>query len=411
MKLAFVVQKIAGRSGGAERVLVETANEMARRGHQVEILSHENRGVGPFYELEHGAVHQNLFDRPIEHRDKDRRKRFEQFRNSLPDNWPLVNRYKWNLKNSEFIRDLRNYIQERSPDILIPFMPPAMIACAYAAKGLSVPIVASTHNAPEQDYQNLERWDPNPIDIKKRWQILDDMTRILVLLPDYRRWYPERLQSKIIAVPNPVQQIPKDVLGGAIRNKRALFVGRLSKVKRPQFIIHVWKQVARQFPDWKLDMYGAGPLEIEVKRLACTPYDPEINSTIDMKGVTKEIGKEYLSSSVLLHPAEYEGFPLVVCEALAHGVPVVGFRNCSGLNSLVKDGVNGVLIDGNESSTETWTRAVSQLLSDQDRLASLSMGAPETVSQYKPSAVYDQWEAALTEVFLKRNNGMLSQNM
>ncbi|TKT80299.1 glycosyltransferase [Aquamicrobium sp. LC103] len=407
MKIAFVVQKIAGRNGGAERVLIETANEMARRGHQVEILAHENRGIGPFYTLEDGVVHRNLFKRPIEHVDKERYKKFERFRDSLPISFPGVRLYKWHLRNGQFIKDLRQYILEQKPDVLVPFMPPAMIASAYATKDIDVPIVASTHNAPEQDYENPERWDPNPVDIQRRRRILERMTRILVLLPKYREWYPSHLHEKIIVVPNPVQQLPESELNAAGRQKRALFVGRMAHVKRPLFMVKVWKRIIDEFPDWSLDFFGGGPLEHDVDR-ATAAFEFTHPGRLRYRGVTSEISKEYLASSLLCHPAEYEGFPLAVSEALAHGLPVVGFKSCSGLNALVEDGVNGVLVeDGKDEaeSIERWVDALRKLLSSDETLARLSKNAPASVASYAPVSVYDQWEEILHGVTEAKERG------
>ena len=59
-RVAFVIDKLAERSGGAERVLIETANALAARGHLVEILTHEHRGKPPFYPLAFGVTHTNL---------------------------------------------------------------------------------------------------------------------------------------------------------------------------------------------------------------------------------------------------------------------------------------------------------------------------------------------------------------
>ncbi|AWI57193.1 glycosyltransferase [Sinorhizobium fredii] len=394
MKIAFVIQKIAQRSGGAERVLVETANELARRGHEVIILAHENRGKRPFYPLRYGVRHKNLFDRPIEHKDKERWNKREQFRENLPIFFP-VNHLKWQMTHAGFVRELKRYIGREKPDILIPFLPAAITPCAIAAKGTGVKVLASTHNEPSQDYENPKRWDPNPIDVRLRWRMLNDLDKILVLLPGYKDYYPKNLHHKIDDMPNPVVPVEGERLAAATREKLVLGVGRLAEVKRFQILIDAWLDLKRRLPDWRVEIYGEGP---EKQHLQDMINSYALNEQVTLKGLTSEIGEVYLRASVLCHPAEYEGFPLAVCEALAHGLPVVGFSDCSGLNSLVKHDQNGILVEPGKNRSISFELALSELLQDQDRLSRFSAASPESVAQYRPDIVYDKWEGVIEKL-------------
>lgn len=306
MKIAFVIQKIADRSGGAERVLIETANEMARRGHHVEILSHENRGKPPFYRLDSGVRHRNLFDRPIEHKDKEKWKKREVFRENLPVFFP-INHIKWRMTHGGFVKELRRYIKRERPDVLVPFLPPAITPTALAARGTGVRVVASTHNEPSQDFDNPKRWDANPIDVRLRREVLADLDKILVLLPTYKDYYPKSLHDKIDDMPNPVVPVDPAILASAQREKLILGVGRLAGVKRFEVLIDAWLDLHKNFPDWRVEIYGEGPAKSE---LASMIYSHGLEETVSLKGTTREISKHYLRASLLCHPAEYEEFPL-----------------------------------------------------------------------------------------------------
>lgn len=392
MKIAFVIQKIADRSGGAERVLIETANEMARRGHRVEVLSHENRGKPPFYRLERGVKHRNLFDRPIDHKDKERWKKREVFRENLPVFFP-INHIKWRMTHGGFVKQLRRYIKKEKPDILVPFLPSAITPTALAARGTGTRVVASTHNEPSQDYDNPKRWDANPIDVRLRRDVLRYLDTILVLLPEYRDYYPKELHHKIDDMPNPVIPVDPERLTTAGREKLVLGVGRLAQVKRFETLISAWVDVHRIFPDWRVEIYGDGPEKKYLHRLI---QDYALEDVVLLNGVTANINDLYLRASLLCHPSEYEGFPLAVCEALGHGLPVVGFEDCSGLNSLVKHDENGVLVTRKGHREINLTAALIGLIRDQERLARMSENAPKSVEKYHPTIVYDKWEEVLT---------------
>lgn len=387
MKIAFVIQKIAARSGGAERVLIETANEMARRGHEVFILSHENRGAQPFYSL-NGVKHINLFDRPIEKKAKERWNRREKFREGLSHR-PVIRSLKWRMTHGGFVHKLEKFIENERPDVLIPFLPAAITPTALATRKSGVPVIASTHNEPRQDYENRDRWDSNPIDVRLRREVLNEISKILVLLPEYKNWYPAHLHSRISDMPNPITLADPARLARTQREKLIIGVGRLADVKRFDLLIEAWNTLYIRFPDWRVEIYGDGPQREQLQGLI---DDNDLGDCVSLMGTVQNIDEVYLRAALMVHPAQYEGFPLAVCEALAHGVPVVGFSDCSGLNSLVEDGKNGVLVKPSSRREIKLENALIKLLPDHGRVREMSRAGPGAMAKYSPEIIYDRWE-------------------
>ena len=396
-KISFVIEKLAQRSGGAERVLIEVANAFAARGYAVDILSHEFRGKPPFYPLEFGVRHLNLRGTPGM-RSKPRRL-FDRIRGRLhnADNpvFPLDRLYWWS-KNEGFRRRLEQHILRSRPDAVIAFMPPAIKALAGAKIDPNTVKFASMHNAPEQDFDNPLRWDPTPIDRKRRLELMHKIDKIGILLPEYADWYAPELRKKTIVIPNFVVPVPEDLRAIPERSKTILCVGRLADVKRHSLSIRAFGELAERFPDWTLKIFGIGPKEDELKQLV---EDLGLQAQVFLMGHTQSISDQYRNAALLCHPAEYEGFPLAVTEALATGVPVVGFSDCSGLNRLVEDQVNGVLIDPNGGSEQSRLKGLSstleRLMENTECLQSLGEMGPKTMAQYEPEKVMDQWEIAL----------------
>ena len=393
MRIHFVIQKIAGRSGGAERVLIETANEMAERGHSVEILSHETRRGQPFYPIHSAIIQTNLFDRPKSPKSKQRWQRREHFREAIPHVYPLSH-WKWRMTNLAFIRSLRRHISARQPDVLVPFLPPAITAAAIAASRVGVPVVASTHNVPAQDYTNPERWDPNPVDVRRRFKALSSVDKILVLLPEFKDWFPDDLKSKILDMPNPVRPVDKTALDNAVRQKTILGVGRLAAVKRFDLLIDAWATIKDEFPGWKVDIFGHGP---DLHELQARIVRRGIADTFKLRGVTDQIAEQLLSASVFAHPAEFEGFGLAIAEALAHGLPVVGFADCSGLNTLVRHEETGILVEPGSDRARSMADALRRILTDEETRTRLGSEGPASMRQYAPQTIYDRWERVLTD--------------
>ena len=142
----------------------------------------------------------------------------------------------------------------------IAFLPPAITALGMARPGHPLRRVASLHNVPEQDLTNPARWDPNPLDRRRRMAALQRMDAITVLLPEFRDWFPEPLRGRVAVMPNAVRPMPT----ARIRRPRqniVLSVGRLAPVKRHGLLIEAWARLAGEFPDWQLRIFGIGPLE------------------------------------------------------------------------------------------------------------------------------------------------------
>lgn len=77
-------------------------------------------------------------------------------------------------------------------------------------------------------------------------------------------------------------------------------------------------------------------------------------------------------------------------------MPVVGFEDCSGLNSLVKHDENGVLVASRGHREINLTAALVSLIRDEERLSRLREDAPKSIEKYNPEIVYNKWEEVLT---------------
>lgn len=104
------------------------------------------------------------------------------------------------------------------------------------------------------------------------------------------------------------------------RKKQAVAVGRLDGVKAFDLLIEAWKYVYKKYPNFKLKIYGEGPLksflEEKVKSL-------HIDNVIKIFPPTKEIHEIYAESEFLICSSAYEGLPMVVLESMANGLPAV----------------------------------------------------------------------------------------
>ncbi len=397
-RICFVIDKLAGRSGGAERILIETANGLAARGHEVQILTHESRGIPPFYPLAPGIIHTNL-RRPIAVRNRLRRK-LDAARDRLHARYKAppfpFDHLLWASKYGAFWRRLEAHLAAHQPDVAIAFLPPAISALGHARPSPGLRRVASLHNVPEQDYHNPERWDPSPLDRRRRWAGLVACDAVTVLLPEFRQWFPEDMRLRISIMPNPVPPVAADRIRAPARRKTVLSVGRLAPVKQQDLLIDAWAVLARRFPDWTLEIFGIGP---DRGRLGRKIRKLDLEDRVFLMGHTAAIQEEYLTAGILCHPAEYEGWGLAVTEAMAAGLVPVGFADCPGINQLIHNGRTGVLVDPGPGDREARIRALAEalasLMADPERRKQLGAAGPASMEGFAPERVIDLWENLL----------------
>lgn len=401
-RIALVIDRLAGRAGGAERVLIRTANDLARRGHLVEIITHERPRDPPPWPLVPGVMLTRLRPaRPPWPRPLDRlRGPLERQGHRLPGLETLA----WTSRHAPFCHRLACYLDATRPDAAAAILPPAITALGLAtarlrAQRVTIPVLASTHNAPEQDYLNPDRWGPGPLDRARRLTALDHFDRIAVLLPEYRDWHAPALRPRILVLPNAVDPVSPLARARPEAARRVVAVGRLAPVKRHNLLIAAFARIASDVPDWRLDIHGAGPLQATLAtQIAATG----LQDRITLHGQTADIGAVYREAGIMVHPAAHEGFPLAVTEALAHGLPVIGFSDCTGTNALVRDGETGLLVTAHPTlpdpaRIEALAAAMHRLMSDSGLRGRLGASGPGAMTSFTPEQIAADWEAALLD--------------
>lgn len=363
MKLLLAIKAMALAGGGAERVLALVTRALARRGHDVTLASFDRPDEAPFYPLDPAVRHLRL---------------------GIGD----TARGTGAGEALGRIRALRRLARELRPDVAVGFMHSSYVPLGLALAGTAIPAVGSEHIS----YEHYRTRRLQAALLRLAPLLLRTIT---VLSPAVRDGFPSSLRRRMTVVPNPVEVEvgqPADVVGGS--QKILLAVGRLEEQKDHIVLIDAFARLAGDFADWRLRIVGEGALrpqlEAQVRR-------QRLERRVALPGATRAVEAEYGSAQLFAMPSSYESFGLTTAEALAHGLPVVGFADCPGTNELIRDGVNGLLVAGADRAAAL-AEGLAKLMASPELRRRLGGAGPASIEPFAPERVADIWEALLARI-------------
>ncbi|MDY3267338.1 MAG: glycosyltransferase family 4 protein [Phocaeicola sp.] len=190
----------------------------------------------------------------------------------------------------------------------------------------------------------------------------------------------------IVVIPNAAMLVGNKY--SDVTEKRVIAVGRLDYQKGFDRLIKAWKMVQQsgRFNDWKLDIFGQGEWKDMLNSMI---NDYGIAGTASINAPTKQIGDEYAKSSMLVMSSNYEGFGMVLVEAMSCGVPVVSFDCKCGPKDIIDDGKNGIIV--HDGDIEGLANAMMKLMDNQTLRKTMSENAKKVVDTYSEENVMKQW--------------------
>lgn len=171
-----------------------------------------------------------------------------------------------------------------------------------------------------------------------------------------------------------------------LKAKRVIAVGRLEWEKGYRRMLEIWHIVVRQHPDWHLDIVGNGCMENEIRKMIA---DKDIPNVV-IFGTVENVWHEYAHSSIFVHTSFFEGFGLVLLEAMRHGLPCVAFDCPYGPRSIIEDGKCGFLV--NDGDKKTFVARLGQLMDNEELRRQFSQAALEHVKQFDVDVVMGKWK-------------------
>lgn len=240
------------------------------------------------------------------------------------------------------------------------------------------------------DHSSFNYYYQNNIfnEVERREKYTKHADAVVVLTSDNHDLYKNKFgykENKVYQIPNfldfDVKNYDYNVL-----SKTITAVGRLHKQKRFDLLIDAFEKVNEKHPDWSLEIYGDGE---EYSKLNNQIISKKLQDCVFLKGNYKNIDEAYLNKSFLCASSEFEGFGIMILEAISYKLPVISFNCLSGPSDMIKDGYNGFLVlplDVTDMACK-----INKLIENKEARVEFSKNSVCTAKEFNKEVIVNKW--------------------
>ena len=375
MRIIYILKSFA-QLAGTERVVANKINYLAKKGYDITLITYE-QGVHPLAYPLHSTV---------KHIDLDTRF-FTLYKYSLFTR--LIHYFK--LKRV-FRRKLQKIVNEQEPDYIITTTYSLKVANEILSVKRNAKTIMESHISHDSVIRHYD-FKKNSI-YRFIFKIYDNQNLrtlqkydsfIALTRSDAFQWGKSGIKVKVI--PNPVTEYPDTIDTNKTCNYRIIAVGRLNHQKGFDKLIDAFSLISDKHPLWRIDIFGQGELEGDLNNQI---INNKLQGRITIHQPTKEIYNEYLHSDFYVLSSNFEGFGLVLIEAMSCGLPVVAFDCPYGPNEIISDKKDGFLVQN--GNINQLSEKMEWLMTHETERTEMGIQARISAKRYEINQIMSIWE-------------------
>lgn len=284
----------------------------------------------------------------------------------------------------------KKLIDKEKPDVIVCYFPVDLfnVTCFQHH---NIPIVQMVHNKPSEFAKKMNKkffGRENAIKQIHTWQ---------VLLESYKEDIGRIYKSKnIVSIANPVRQYGEnEIINLADEKKCIIYVARIERdIKRPHLLVEAFAKVAKDFPDWKLEIWGLRKYPKYDSEIENFAIEHGLENQVKLMGYGDNVEEIYRHADIQGFPSKGEGFGLALADAMALGIPNIGFKDACGVNELIKDGRNGYLVE----DVDEFAEKLRELMKNKELRIKMGKNAHEDMKEFAPEKIIKKWNNLFNEL-------------
>ena len=364
--------------GGIEKCVVTLANSLCDK-YEVEIAT-----CYKLYETSAFPIDERV---KVKYLNKDLKPNHDRFRNALKSKniFKILKEGFYSLKVLRYRKKtMVEYISNCKSDVIISTRDIFNYwVCGYAKD--DVLKIGWEHNHFHDNYRYANN-------VSRSAKKLD---YLVLVSSELQKFYAKELSNSncmCIYIPNSIESLPSK--SASLKNKKLISVGRLSHEKGYIDLLHLYRKIETDYPDWTLDIIGDG---VEREKLEKYISKYNLEEKVKLHGFqSKEVIDKLLDeSSIYLMTSLTESFGIVLIEAMSHGVPCIAYDSAEGAREIINSGENGYLIKNR--NMEVMAMKVEDLIKNKEERIKIGKQARQSVKKYTSDIVSEEWVTLIEE--------------
>ena len=394
MKICFLTYNIF-ELGGIQRVVSVVANGLSNT-HEIDILCTNSK-----YKIDRDLYKLNK-NITVDINDSITNKNF--IKKIIYKLLKIINRKTGILNNEKFYKilteiyfpktvqnNLIEYINSKEYDVVIGVAGELSLLLSIISNKIKSKTIGWQHNSYDAYFNNKGRYFWNQDELFKKY--LKNLDEYIVLTNEDKKLISNNLNINAIRIYNPLSF--KSEEKSPCKDKNILFMGRLQEQQKGlDLLIDLFKIVADKNKDWNLVIVGDGPDKEKIKERI---LKLNLEKRVSMKEFTNNVKEYYLKSSLFVSTSRWEGFGLVITEAMECGLPVVAFANSGPREIINNNGENGILVDC--ENIEMFAEKILYLINNPQILKKISENSIRRSKDFNIDNIVKEWEELILKIY------------
>ncbi|MGG7200405.1 glycosyltransferase family 4 protein [Clostridium butyricum] len=393
MKICFITNDIFS-NGGIQRVVSVLASELSKN-NIVDVICLDkktkvnrsiynlNRNVSIY--VDKNELCKNIFEKLYSKIIRIINQKTNLLRNEKLVNW-LTRAYFCESLQKKFI----NYLNNKKYDVVIGVSGDYSLLLSIIAKQIEAKTIGWQHNSYESYFKSKYKYYWNQDKLFKKY--MENLNEYIVLTDSDKRSVDNNFNINSHRIYNPVSF--KSSTKSLCEEKVILFVGRLVEYQKGiDLLIEAFNKIHEKCDGWVLKIIGDGP---DKNKIINRILKLDLSNKIIVEQFTSSVEKYYSNASMFVSSSRWEGFGLVVVEAMECGLPVVAFNNSGPREIIGKNGINGILVPKNDIDQLSYT--ILMLINNCTKRKRISKNAIERAKDFEIGKIVLEWENIIKKI-------------